>query len=430
MNILVISKGAWRNDNNTGNTLSNIFGGMQNSEFYNIYCSAELPENDVCKCYYQISEPELMKHFFEKEYMVGKQFIYNSQIANISAAEQKDDLKFFKLNRCDLFYLCRELVWNKRKWQSSKLDSFLKESAPDIIYMPAYDSVYMYNILKYVTLKTNGKSVLVFADDFFSFKQKSFSVFFWIRRILIRHVLKKHLDLFKGLYAVSGLMKEEYEKMFGRELKPLYKGDCFEERTVENRNKPLKLLYAGNIMAGRWKSLREISKAIEKINDDKIKMQLYIYTRNIVSDKIKDALNNGENSIFCGAITAEKVKQEIDSADVLVHIESLQGGDKLKTRLSFSTKLVDYFKAGKCIFAVGWKQAASIHYLIKHDAALIASNKNEIEINLRKIVENESILDEYGEKAWNCGRQNHQIDRIQAMLYEDFEKIADGKTGK
>ena len=427
MNILVISKGAWRNDNNTGNTLSNIFGGMQNSEFYNIYCSAEMPENDVCKSYYRISEPELMKHFFDRNYIAGKRFSYNFSETKPHDVKEKDDLKFFKLNRCELFYLYRELIWNKKKWQNSELDSYISDISPDIIFMPAYDSVYMYDIFEYVALKTKGKAVLVFTDDYFSFNQRSFSIFFWIRRILIRHVLKKRLDLFNGLYAVSDLMKEEYEKLFRREFKTLYKGDCFEEKSVENRHKPLKLLYAGNIMAGRWKSLKEISRAIEKINADKLQMQLYIYTRNAVSDKIKDALNNGKNSFFCGGITAEKVKQEIDSADVLVHIESLQGGDKLKTRLSFSTKLVDYFKAGKCIFAVGWEQAASINYLIKHDAALVAGNKNEIEINLRNIIENESILDEYGKKAWECGKQNHQIDKIQTSLYKDFEALINDK---
>ena len=130
-----------------------------------------------------------------------------------------------------------------------------------------------------------------------------------------------------------------------------------------------------------------------------------------------------DDVIFHGRISNEEVKNVQAAADILLHVENFSLKDKLTTRLSFSTKLVDYFYQGKCIFAVGPKDVASIDYLMKNDAAVVATNEKEIYEKLKMLVENPDIIREYGDKAWDCGKRNHKIDKIQKMLYEDFERV-------
>ena len=56
MNILVVSYEAWRDTNNGGNVLSNIFCAFPEANIAQVYCSGELPANSICRKYFQISE--------------------------------------------------------------------------------------------------------------------------------------------------------------------------------------------------------------------------------------------------------------------------------------------------------------------------------------------------------------------------------------
>jgi len=124
-----------------------------------------------------------------------------------------------------------------------------------------------------------------------------------------------------------------------------------------------------------------------------------------------------------GGVSYEKIPQIQEDADILVHVESMDLKERLEVRHSFSTKLVDYFYRSRCIFAVGTPDVASIEYLIKNDAALVATNVVEIKNQLNRIINNPSIINEYAIKAWECGKKNHQIHEIQNRLYNDLKSL-------
>ena len=63
---------------------------------------------------------------------------------------------------------------------------------------------------------------------------------------------------------------------------------------------------------------------------------------------------------------------------------------------------------GKCVFAVGKERIAPIDYFQRNDAAIIAHNAEEIRQCVTRIVDNRIIVDEYGEKAYNCAVRNHE----------------------
>ena len=64
------------------------------------------------------------------------------------------------------------------------------------------------------------------------------------------------------------------------------------------------------------------------------------------------------------------------------------------------------------------------NYLIKNKAALIATNEQEIEIQLNNIIFNPTVINEFGKLAYNCGLKNHNIENIQANLYSDLVNIS------
>ena len=181
------------------------------------------------------------------------------------------------------------------------------------------------------------------------------------------------------------------------------------------------MVFTGNISSGRYKSLGLIGKAIKRINANGKKIELDIYTKTPMTKKMTKTLNiEGVN--FLGGISADKVNEVQNDADILVHAESFDRKNMLLVRQSFSTKIVDYLYRAKCIFAVGPHNVASIDYLKKNDAAIV-SNKKELERDLRKLVDNTDIICEYGQKAWICGERNHQLEEIQGRLYDDFKLL-------
>ena len=51
------------------------------------------------------------------------------------------------------------------------------------------------------------------------------------------------------------------------------------------------------------------------------------------------------------------------------------------------------------------------------------TDKCSIKESLMKIVDNPQLINEYAKKSWDCGLINHQIDKIQTRMYNDFKSL-------
>lgn len=423
MNILVITRSAWRNDNSTGNTMSNILSGFENDHIYSLCFRSEQPENDIIEGHFSISESQIIRHFMNKA-EVGK-------IWDCKQSTPKDDLEkrmyvAAKKHKIPGMALIRELIWDVAPYKNNNLRNYLDEIKPDIIFMATTDGCYMYKVLKYIKQYTNAKLVLFHSDDKYTLKQFIISPFFWIYRINLRKWVGRSIKSADINYVISDIQKDEYTKFFDKEFKILYKGNVFDEMPETNSsNNILKLVFTGNINVGRYKSLAKIGQALKIINKDEIKAQLDIYTQSVITKKMKKALDIPGCINLLGPVSSEEVKKIQENADILVHVESFDLKNKLIVHQSFSTKIVDYLHQAKCILAVGPKDVASMDYLIKNNAALTATNTDEIAQALQSVIDDKNVLSKYGRKAWECGKKNHQIDKIQSMLYNDFRELVD-----
>jgi hypothetical protein len=124
-----------------------------------------------------------------------------------------------------------------------------------------------------------------------------------------------------------------------------------------------------------------------------------------------------------GGISYSEIKKVLADSDIVIYVEAMDLINRMKTRLSFSTKMIDYFESGSCIFAVGWKEAASIKYLAKNNAAFIVTDINKIEWKLKDLIDDPRKILIYGSKAWDCGKRNHQEDNTRRKLKNDIIKL-------
>jgi len=426
MHILVITRSPWRDENNIGNTMSNIFGDMTEHEIYGMCFRSGFFNNSVLKKCYNISEMQFISGFKNK-FQVG-------EIVQATENRQLDDVETKVYNNAKRFkwrilWFVREFIWTLMPWKNESLKEYLEQIKPDVVFMPVFDCWYPFKVLSFVHEYTKAKVVLFHADDNYSMKQYSFSPLYWIFRINTRKWIKKCVGLSSLNFAITEAQKNEYEKYFKKSFKVLYKGKEFSEKPVVNSgNSVKKILFTGNISSGRYKSLAFIGEALDKINKNKKVAELDIYTFTPLTKEMKRNLCKYESINLHGGVTLKEVENLQSKADILVHVESFDMKSKLSVRLSFSTKIVDYLYQAKCILAIGPDGVASIDYLIRNDAAFVITDMNHIEESLTRLVSSPQLIEEYSEKAWLCGKRNHDINKNIKMIIEEFEKIINENT--
>ena len=79
--------------------------------------------------------------------------------------------------------------------------------------------------------------------------------------------------------------------------------------------------------------------------------------------------------------------------------------------------------SGRCIFAVGNPEMASIKHLLVNNAAVIAFNKHDIQERIKQIVDNRIDLSSVINNAWHCGKKFHNAIENSRMICLDFEEV-------
>lgn len=421
MRILIVSNTAWNNSNSFGNSFSNIFEGIEDVEIANIFCRQEEPDNMVVSRYFQITEKNLIKNFFNRKKPSGREV--RMETAQSMTSNDAKTFNFARKKRWFIMFWARDLIWRIGRWKSKELIEFIDDFNPDLLFMPIYYSSYLNDIVAFVKKHTNKPMMGYISDDNYTLRQFSLSPFYWIDRLYKRQKVKKSVDLCDTLYVISDIQKKEYDKCFNKDCKILWKiNDFVNMPEYKEHKEPIKLVYTGNIGTGRYKQLSRIGKQLLEVNKDKKLMELDIYTQTPMSKSMQKALDLPSINLK-GGIPASEVDKVQNDADILVHVESFDLKNRFAVHQSFSTKIVDYLHKAKCILAVGPADVASIDYLKNNDAALVATDSEQLHNVISKVAYDTSILEKYGEKAWQCGKRNHQRTDIQAMLRDDFNRV-------
>lgn len=412
--VLVVSINAWR-DNTGINTLIELFKEWDKDRLAQIYTRSALPKTKICDRFFQIAENKVMRSTIKRKTITGK--VVNNE-TNIAEADMKavgGEEKLYKKARSKnswLLAISREVVWKLGKWKTKEFDGFLDSFNPDVLFLPIYPTVYMNVLQNYIIKKTKKPAVCFIGDDNYTYKTGGVNPLFYIHRFFLRKAVRKVVKACSKMFVIAPKQKEEYDRIFGVDSIVLTKGIDYSGIEYKKKpvSQPIKMVYTGKLIIGRWKSLASIAEALGNINKDSLRITLDIYTADEVKPSILKKLNINGSKIR-GAVPLKEVAGIQADSDIVVFVESLDWRYRNAARLSFSTKLTDYLKSGKCIFAVGDKDIAPIDYLVKNECAVIATNYIDIEKKLTMLTENPDIIGDYGLKAFECGKKNHnQVD--------------------
>lgn len=420
--VLVVNINVWQ-DSSAIRTMPEIFACWQKDRVAQIYTRAGLPDTKVCDEFLQINENSVIKSILKRKLVTARRVSNTPQEkgkADAELAKEKQRYKLAAKGYSPLLALCRDLVWAVGKWKSKELDEFLEDVNPDVLFMPIYPVVYMSRIHRYIIKKTGKPVVCYLADDNFSYKVCGKNIFARIHRMWLRKV---NIPLIKNcdkLFVIAPKTQEECKAVFGKDSELLTKAIDFSK--VEFKEKkaelPLKMVYTGKLIIGRDKALMHIAEAVARINSEGIKINFEVYAPGTPDEKFLKVFE-GKGCKFMGSVSKEEADAVQDKADILVFAESLDKKHYNAARLSFSTKITDYFKNGKCIFALGSKEIAPMEYLIKEDAAVAVTDYGDIEESLRKLCLSPGLVEEYSKKAYDCGKKNHDSEKV----YGSFKKV-------
>lgn len=418
MKILVISKEAWRDEQNGGNVLSNMFANF-NADFAQIYCNEQEPNNGICKHYYQMTDRMMVNNILHRS-KVGKILDYSCMPQNTN--DQAESFKSATRNiGGSLKRALREMVWKMGKWDETEIQAFVREFNPDVIFAPCYGNNYMQKLTILVHEVANVPVISYISDDFYTNNQIKFSPLFWLNHFIVRHNTHKVFKHYSLVYTMTDEQKEQCERDFGANMKILRKSGVFDSQLEKQRvNGPIRFVYAGGIYLNRWKTLGHLADAMRSINEDDVKMTLDIYTNNPLTGEMSKAINDGTTSKVHKAVSMTKLREIYHHSDIALHAEAFDIANRHTVRMSFSTKIVDCLDSGCAVMAICDEKQAGFAYLKRNDSAICVSKIGDLKKVLQHLLDNPETIIDYQHKAFALGRKNHLQKDIDKMLEQDF----------
>lgn len=422
MKILVITRNVWDDTNAIGNTLSNFFSGIKNLEFASICFRSGNPNNKLCQEYYCLTETEVLKKWFFSE-KIGKRFSYNfsSVPINLTSAQKNERsmVRFIRNHNIRLAYWFSNRIWYSKKWQNQKLAFFVESFKPDLVVTFVKSSPQYYLMVKYLRERYNIPVFSWIADDEYTglLKKKA--------KREIRN-LKYIIDESAVVTGCSQELCEYYRTIFGCNAMPIYKGCDLSTPVKEFVNKPLKIVYAGNLLYGRMDIIQRVAHFLDAYDPMGEKVTFEIYSNTELTAEKKDYFEKKICTKYKGCLDYDSIKLKLSSADIVLHAESFEKDQILKTKYSFSTKIIDCLQSGSVMLAIGPANIASIEYVRKIPGAYVVDQLEKLEEKLSILLGDSLTFTSRSKSIRNFAQKYHNsvlnAKALEDMLYRIIGK--------
>ncbi len=401
--VLIVSHNVLSKTSNMGLALMNYFSEWPSEKLAQLYVHTEVPTCDVCKRYFRITDFDLL----DLKKLPGT--IFNEHDIRFELKNERVDegmqAKVYQYGRQrkPYMYIARNMLWKLGRWKTKELVKWIDEFNPELIFYAAGDYTFSYEIAEYVAKRKRIPIVTCICDDFYFLEQKSFSPLYHLNRIKYTSYLKKFFKKNKYAITICPELSEAYEKEFGIIAETVMTTTMVEPSFMAEREE-FSISYIGNLGCNRHLPLVEIGKTLQKISQGTVYLQVY-------STETREEILNymvEENGIrFCGALDSQGVKQAIENSSVLVHVESFDAFHRQRVKYSVSTKIADSLMSGRCLFAYGPEEVASMQHLIRNKCACVVTEQCMLENALQELMNNSDSRKEYTQIAKTVAAKWH-----------------------
>lgn len=406
MKLLVISHNVFSLHSNMGRTLANFFTGIKPENIAQLYFHSEVPSVDTCKNYFRITDFDLIK---KRKREIGTIFTKKDIHKNIKTTRVDSGIQTEIYNlgrkRKPYLYIGRNLLWAFNKWNNQNLWNWIDAFNPDVIFFASGDYVFAYKVAMAIAEKKNIPIVTYVCDDYYFLKRKSISPLYYMYRLQYKQTVRKLFAKHKNMVAICDKLGRDYEKEFGVSSQTVMTSSTlspFPEKT----DGECVLSYLGNLGYDRQIPLAEIGRAVKKISNGKLFVDVYsAETRPHILAELTE-----ENGIrFHGSIPYDEVQFVMQKSDILIHTESMDTKNRDKVRYSVSTKIADSLACGRCLLAYGPSDVASIDYLKENACACVVTEKENLETIIQKLLSDKVFRNEFIKNGTKTAKENHDV---------------------
>lgn len=398
--ILVISNNSFSETSSNGKTMLSFFSSFDEDQVSQLFFKDEVPTFVKFHNYYKLTDKDIL--LFKK----GTHILKSDSFLRENQQEHKKELSAKKIS--DLLRIIRELIWKIGPWKNKKLDTWINDFHPNLVFLCAGDSIFSYRIALYIQKKWNTKLMIYITDDYI-LPRLSDSLMGSLRRRIIRKKMANIISSSDKFFVISKSMRDSYTKIFDKQGIVLNNAQDFFQDVSKKifSDKEISLVYAGGLHSKRYETLISLKDSIERFNEDSTKKaKLYIYSNPNVDTTIIDSLS-GRYSKFCGLVDKGQLIQILNSCTIPVFVESFDLEAIESTRLSLSTKISEYLSLNKPILAIGPASISSM--IVLRDAAYCITDISKISEKLNELLNNEML-------------QNQLRNKSKELYLKDFNK--------
>jgi glycosyltransferase involved in cell wall biosynthesis len=395
------------------------------------------PGFDVCEQYWRITKTDILRGLIGLSPRAGPiakpAKLEGSPFDPVSAfrfeARPEIELRLSFLN-ANVRTCIGELVFSLPSVLSVPLRKWIASFRPDVIFSIAGNLSMLRTIARAAAWR-GIPLVLFFTDDWMDSAYRGQ----WGSSILQRSTrkwLRICLDVARSRLTASEAMAAEYRRRYGGNFEPLMQSV---EADLVNRfmlppppHASVRFTFTGGMAPNRWQSLKEIGAALVQLRSEGVNGELYVYSLPRDLEIYGSVFQQMEPTVrLAGTAAPDEIPAIQRDADVLVHAEAFDDDTRRYTRLSLSTKIPQYFAAGRCVLAYGPAELASIRYVGDSGAGIAESGESPDALRnaLRRIILTPSLRAHAGNTAVKLAITRHDA----AVQRERFRQVlADAAT--
>lgn len=427
--VLIISHNALSDHQSNGKTITSFFHDYDKDSVAQIYFTTDTPDFTISSDFFQLHDLDALKRVYNKS-LQGRQVTKENIIETKKSKEivkKNKIITFIRNNISPAFMIARDIMWTIAGYKTNAIVKFIDNFNPDIVFFQGSNSCFSFDFTKWVCSEKNIPMILQITDDYITPKW-TLDIFFWIHLWRIKKRYQWAMHYAHNIVVIGEKMANEYQQRFGgnylvamNSVSEFAQEQTLLENLKNHEERRISLLYAGNLALKRWLVLEEIINCLKEIDADySIKAELIIYSLSEIDNNQKIRLEKPPYSHFNGGISSNELVKKRQDADILVHVEAFDKKNQHITRLSVSTKISEYLASGRCIFAVGPNNVASIEYIEKYQTGVTVTSidKAAIKSHLLTILKNPDKRFEYANRAISIAKKNHNKYVISEKLKE------------
>ena len=415
--ILVLSHNCFSEVTANGRTLSSFFRKWDKDNVAQIYINNELPNSSVTNRFFRITDADILKSLVTVQrpgnIMQNISTLKSKKVKERVKKKYSHILQFIP----SLIYLTRDAIWETNRWNTIELNNWIDAFEPDIILLQPGDYSFIYKIAMKISIDKRIPIVIYNSEDYYLKNRFSFSPLFYIQRYLFKNTVRKVVNKSKIIIYSNDLLNYNLHKHFNSQSTVILTSSEMKPSIHQTSgNKELRIIYAGNLGHERWSSLVTIGKSIKNINRH---LSIEVYSGDTLST-VAEKQFSFENGIdFKGYVDYADLLEIINQSDIVIHTEGFSNFTKWDIRHGFSTKIGDLLSSGKCFLMYGPKEISCVDYLMKNQAAWVATSESELNDVLKKIL---SSIDERNKFLLNAKKlveERHDLDK-NCILFEEL----------